>query len=194
MRTRRFLLPLAALLSPLAACTSGDITYGAYYDSLYRPGEVALAAYQGEVPVRVLGNAFAVEEGHFREAVIAAMQEKNAGPKLHFTEAEPPERIYDYRVTVAFGAAGLGYNDLCRAALAPPPAAADGVRARAAFCIGTRLISEISGRLLAANGPDDPRFQRLIGQMMLELFPPYDPNHQDRDNAFEVGSLGGRRR
>lgn len=194
MRTLRFLLPLAALASPLAACTSGDITYGGYYDSLYRPGEVALAAYQGEVPVRVLGKAFAVEDSRFRAAVIAAMQEKNSGPKLHFTEAEPPERKYDYRVTVAFGAAGLGYNDLCLEALPAPPAAAEGVQARAAFCIGTRLISEISGRLLAASGPDDPRFQRLIGQMVLELFPPYDPHHQDRDNAFEVGALGGRRR
>lgn len=194
MRIHRSRLPLAAILIGVAGCATGDITYGAYYQSRYEPGAVALAAHQGEVPVRVLGNPFGVDDGRFRTAVIAAMQEKNAGPKLRFSAAEQPDHRYDYRVTMAFGAAELGYNDLCRADLPPPPPVSDGVRGRAAFCIGGLLMSEISGRIAGAAGPDDPRFQRLIGQMVLELFPPYDPNNRDRDNAFEVGALGFGRR
>jgi hypothetical protein len=48
----------------------------------------------------------------------------------------------------------------------------------AAFCVGDLLLTDALGSIGAASGPEDPGFQRLIGDLMAALTPPYDPNRR----------------
>lgn len=46
----------------------------------------------------------------------------------------------------------------------------------AAFCSSQRLLSGRVGMADGLKDADDPRFATLIRLVMIDLFPPYDPN------------------
>ena len=83
-------------------------------------------------------------------------------------------------VVAAFGRLGAGYNDLCGpfpVQLTPAPAGR--VDAAAYFCYGDLLLSRVSGAVNGVERPEDAGFQRLIAQMVIELFPIVDPNRDE---------------
>jgi hypothetical protein len=67
-------------------------------------------------------------------------------------------------------------------------------RLTAVFCRRGGFLSTVTGELQGVTGIDDPRFNRLIRQMVPLLFPPIDPTRDDNnDMRFLItkGRLGG---
>jgi len=171
---------LAAAL--LAGCGGAATTYGFYAEPRYSSGELGFVSRQGPVPVEVRGNPFSVPDARLAAAVADAMQGRNFGPPLAFTDRPPGERPYDYRVVMAFDQPPQASFDLCAAAAPPEPATQGGpLHAKAAFCLGRYRYTEIQGSIPAASGPDDPRFRTLIAQLTIELLPANDPSRFGND-------------
>jgi hypothetical protein len=184
-------LALAAALA-VGGCSNSGFTYGSYYDSRYDYTHVNLAASDGPVPVQIKGNPLPVPPAQFADGLLAAMQEKNFPPRLRFTTAAPEKRSYDYRVVMAFGDPPVGYNDLCKTPDVPiAPAAQGRVDAKAFFCYGDLILTYASGSLSGVTSPQDPRFERFITQVVLELFPIYDPRGRgNRDIRVSMATPG----
>jgi len=156
----------------VGGCNGSGFTYGSYRDSRFDYTHVWLAATDGPVPVQVKGNPLPVQPAQFADGLVAAMQEKNFPPKLRFTTAAPEKRRYAYRVIMAFGDLPVGTNDLCKTPDAPiAPAPQGRVDAKAFFCYGDLILTYAAGSLGGVTSPQDPRFERFITQLVLELFP-----------------------
>ena len=174
---RRSLLTL--FVAGLAGCTDTSVIHYSYYNSAYTPGHVDLAASSGQSLAVIRNNPF--PEDSDNRGVVAAMQARNLGQKMYFAQVERPDDKYGYKVILDFGGARGGY-DQCAAA--PAPAATkrtEGpISVLATFCVGDMLLTDALGSIGAATGPDDPRFQQLVGDIMVALTPPYIPDRHRR--------------
>ena len=170
---------LAPLVAGLAGCADASIVHYSYYNSAYSPGQVDLAAASGQSLAVIRNNPF--PEDSDNRGVVAAMQARNLGPKMYFAQVERPDDKYGYKVILDFGGERGGY-DQCTAT--PSPAAAkrtDGpISVLGTFCVGNVLLTDALGSIGGATGPDDPRFQRLVGDIMVALTPPYIPDRHRR--------------
>ena len=175
-----------AAAAALFGCADGSLVHYNYYNSAYEPGHVALAAANGPSLAVIRNDPFPQDRDN--EGDVAAMQGRNLGPRLYFSQTPRPDDKYGYKIIMNFGAASAagdaGYSPFfgasyqCNAGPTPPSAApATGeIVVTAAFCVGDRLLTDAAGSISGATGPDDPRFRRLIGDMMVALTPPYIPN------------------
>jgi len=181
---------LLALAAALCGCADGSTVHYNYYNSGYEPGHVMLAAANGPSLAVIRNDPFPQDRNN--EGVLAAMQGRNLGPRMYFSQSPRPDDKYGYKVVLNFGGASsagdTGYTSpaytlsgasyQCQAQPTPPataPASGD-ITVTGAFCVGDRLLTDASASIGGATGPDDPRFQRLIGDMMVALTPPYIPN------------------
>ena len=176
-----------ATVLALCGCSDASLVHYNYYNSGYEPGHVALAAANGPSLAVIRNDPFPQDRNN--EGVLAAMQARNLGPRMYFSQTARPDDKYGYKVVLNFGAARsgdagyMGYSlngasAECQAPPTPPNAAplAGEIKVTGAFCIGDRLLTDASASISGATGPDDPRFKRLIGDMMVALTPPYIPN------------------
>jgi len=175
---RRGLALLAAAFG-LLGCADTSVVHYSYYNSAYTPGHVDLAAASGQSLAVIRNNPF--PEDSDNRGVVAAMQARNLGPKMYFAQVQRPDDRYGYKVILDFGGERGGY-DQC--ASPPTPAAKTRpngpISVLATFCIGDVLLTDALGSISDAAGPGDPRFQRLIGDMMVALTPPYYPDRNRR--------------
>jgi hypothetical protein len=175
-----------AAVAALCGCSDASLVHYNYYNSAYEPGHVALAAANGPSLAVIRNDPFPQDRNN--EGVVAAMQGRNLGPRMYFSQTPRPDDKYGYKVILNFGAAssagdanyaplGAGYQQ-CQAQPTPPaPAPASGdITVTGTFCVGDRLLTDASASISSATGPDDPRFRRLIGDMMVALTPPSIPN------------------
>ena len=168
---------LAAALG-LAGCADTAIVHYSYYNSAYTPGHVDLAAASGQSLAVIRDNPF--PEDVDNRGVVAAMQGRNFGPKMYFAQVQRPDDKYGYKVILDFGSKGGSYDECMRPPSPPAHTPAKGeISVFAVFCVGNLLLTDALGSISGASGPDDPRFQRLIGDIMVALTPPYLP---DRDH------------
>ena len=182
---------VAALSAALCGCTDGSVISYNYYNSGYEPGQVALAAANSPSLAVIQNDPFPEDTNN--EGVLAAMQGRNLGPRMYFSQTPRPDDKYGYKVVMNFGAASsagdsgygsYGYSLVggtsyqCQARPTPPAAkpTTGHISVTGAFCVGDQLLTDASGSISGATGPDDPRFQRLIGDMMVALTPPYIPH------------------
>jgi len=176
-----FVLALSAVL---CGCAGTSVVHHNYYNSAYEPGHIALAAANSPSLAVIRNDPFPQDRSG--EGVLAAMQGRNLGPRMYFSQTPRPDDKYGYKVILSFGGAvpeagyapGYGASYQCQAGPAPAAAAPAGgtISVDAAFCVGNLLLTDASGSISGATGPDDPRFQRLIGDIMVALTPPYIPN------------------
>lgn len=120
------------------------------------------------------------------EAVVAALQARYQGNQYRFAPAPNPPDWNGYTVVLSFGGPVIGNQNLCQnlnaAQVQPSPAQTQVV---GNYCYGDRLVTAATGRAPRITGPDDPRFQDLVGSVVAELF----TNEQQR---FPRGGIGGR--
>jgi hypothetical protein len=163
----------------LGGCADTSIVHYSYYNSAYTPGHVDLAAASGQSLAVIRNNPF--PEDADNRGVVAAMQARNFGPKMYFAQVERPDDRYGYKVILDFGGARGGY-DQCKTAPAPPAKTPTNgpISVLATFCVGDTLLTDALGSIGSASGPDDPRFQHLIGDIMVALTPPYLPDRDRR--------------
>jgi hypothetical protein len=158
----------------LAGC-GGPQVYGMYYNSGYTPDHPMLAASDGPALAIIRANPFPDDRDN--EKVLAAMQARNPGPKVFFRQTSRVEARYDYRVIMTFASSGVGVTNPCLDTQ-PLPAAGRAPRTelRADFCIGNSWLSESRGTVEGVERADDPRLNRLIGDMIAMLMIDRDPN------------------
>jgi hypothetical protein len=184
------IVALAAALCGCADGLDGSVVSHNYYNSAYEPGQIALAAASGPSLAVIRNNPFPEDQNN--EGVLAAMQGRNLGPRMYFTQTPRPDDKYGYKVILSFngvsssgesyspssGYSPFGYNAQCQAQPTPPSTGrlTDYISVTGTFCVGNLLLTDASASVSGATGPDDPRFKRLIGDMMVALTPPYLPH------------------
>jgi hypothetical protein len=149
---------------------------------IYSLQDFAAAGDGRDFRVDIQGNPFAVDQQSFDRAVTDAMQGHHFGPRTHFTTTPNDTSKPGYRVVMVFNPATPFPNSvLCLGQRFPtlPPNGGTPVHAQAAFCSGG-VATSLSAYLGQAQGPDDPAFRRLVGDMTLSLFPPTNP---ERNNS-----------
>ncbi|HEX9464263.1 MAG TPA: hypothetical protein VGB82_16820 [Alphaproteobacteria bacterium] len=157
-------------MAGLAGCSDQGTTTHSFVYAHDIPGHVQYAAANGPVPVAIFRDPFPNDPAN--AAVLAAMQHRNPGPPVTFVNATSAPGSGAYRVIVAFGTPRVAG---CRAPAASAPAP-EGTDVSAAFCTGDHLISEAwasGGRIDTA---EDPRFARLMQDLLSALMPYNDPS------------------
>lgn len=179
--------PILVLATFTAGCTGASTIHTSYYESGYTPGHVQLAAASGDVLAVIRDNPFPADRDN--AGVVAAMQARNIGPKMHFSQVERPDDRYGYKVVLDFGGRGYGSGGICRADPTPPAShpPAGRIWVTGAFCVGDTLLTDAYGSVGEASGPTDPRFQNLVSDVLVALTPPYDPKHRNDDDCRGPG-------
>lgn len=159
----------------LCGCAGTSVISHNYYSSAYTPSQVDLAAASGPSVAIIRNNPFPADRDN--AGVLAAMQGRNLGSRLYFSQTPRPDDKYGYRVILDFGSSARNSAYQCQGESTPPVASPRSGRIDviATFCVGDRLLTDAAGSVSGATGPDDPSFQRLIGDIMVALTPPYEP-------------------
>jgi hypothetical protein len=165
----------------LCGCADTSVVYHSYYNSAYTPSHVQLAASSGTSVAVIRNDPFPADRDN--AGVLAAMQGRTFGwPRMYFSQTPRPDDKYGYKVILDFGSSGYSATYQCKAEpTAPSSVRREGpIAVSAAFCIGDRLLTDAAGSIGEATGPEDPRFYRLIGDIMVALTPPYEPSRGGR--------------
>ena len=112
----------------------------------------------------------------------------------NFTTTPGPSARPQYRAVLLFNRATVLPNRICRSPDRVPVAElGETMRLIAVFCRHGGFLSQVTGELEGVTGIDDPRFRRLIRQMVPLLFPPIDPTEDDRRRSSSpAADCGGR--
>lgn len=175
---------LGALL--VAACTGvrllSDIapsTYDFRNFALYHAGRDTL--------VEVQGNPFHMDRAAFEKAVTDRMQGANFGRPTNFTTAPGPSVERNLRVVMAFNST-VDVRDLCASGFRPLPGGS-GLTLKAAWCFEDREDSWVEATSDAVTSVNDPGFRDLIGETVLNLFPPYMDEETIRDSGDDLWEM-----
>ena len=187
---RRLLSPALAAAA-LTACDASTIISKVDIAPNYRP--IELGRYSGgdnALRVIVYGSPFGDPPARVAEAVVAAMQGNNGGPRVTFSAdpAAPPNPRW--RAILAVNPTELRDTiELCKLTVAPQtasqttPAQGGRLRIMAAFCQGDYAATQATGRGKEIASLDSPNFRFLLAQLTRALFPNRNP-HDDRRCRF----------
>jgi hypothetical protein len=104
------------------------------------------------------------------EAVRRVLSATRVEPHLQYSPTRPANDPYGYRMVVAFGGWPVGGDNYCRnTMLAPRPGSADMTEMHMVLCAGSAPLTESAGRTRRITSPDDPRFARLISDLLTAL-------------------------
>jgi hypothetical protein len=171
MLKRLVSLGAAAFAALTAACEDGPASVSGTWRSPATWSTMIYASSDGPLLVEVLGHPFAGQAaGDLAVRVAAAMSGQLIGRPLTFTASPAQAPRPQYRVVVAFNLpVATDPKALCGGKVSPGPAA-DKVRVLASFCDDGQMLASVQGWVGKADGADDPRFRRLLGQMTRDLF------------------------
>jgi len=177
---------LCALLGPamVTGCAGSTHLYSHSVYNGYSPVEFGVVAGRKDLKTVVYGDPFGMGRDAFAEATVEVLNRFNPPPQpTHFT-LEPGESANPaYRVVLVFDDPDVPTIRLCQE---PPPTApqqgtTDGtLHVAAAFCLNRGELTSIKGKVAGAQSADDRKFDRLLSQIVIALFPRSDPN-QDSD-------------
>lgn len=187
MRKSMRFFGLGLLLALLSACAGTPMVRPVTIVGGYTPQLLNYAAGKGGMLVEVVGNPFPVPKPEVDAVVVAVLERSHYGPRIPFFMEAPEGYTSPYRVVVALDPApGVGARTLCAGRVETRPRApAELNRVEAALCARELVITSTGGRVAGPLGPRDPAFVRLIEQIGLALFPPFDPDrHDGRDDFF----------
>jgi hypothetical protein len=167
-----------ALLALVAGCGEAPQIYNEEVTVAYSPTEYGYAAGGRELWTVVRGDPFGLGAARFAEEVVATLARHPPRPQPTTFTLEPgPEARANYRAIFLFDAPPAAVqSELCAEPPAVPVVDPGGrVRVLAAFCRDGRLLTRVTGEIPRAEGPGDPRFDALLGQVVLALFPLTEP-------------------
>ena len=174
------ILGVLLLATVLSGCAEG-----ARYSTLpnitnyYDPTLVWHATRKGGMPTVIHGNPFSVPKAAANAHVLESLHLPNRFEPAPFKLLADPDPV-NYRIVLVFNAdpPWLGFQqacgDLSEVKLRP---ASEIVALHAAFCIGTRVITELDTRGVA-NGPNDPGFESLMREAVEDLLPAFGTQKQ----------------
>ena len=150
-----------------------------------QPIEFGVAAGRKDLRTVVYGDPFGMGQEQFAAATIAVLNRHEPPPQPTNFTLEPGESANpSYRVVLVFEAPDVPTIRLCQE---PPPrgsqaAATDGtLHVAAAFCLNRGELTAVKGKVADVETVDAPKFDRLLGQVVIALFPRSDPNQDDDD-------------
>ena len=175
-------------LAGLSGCVGAPRTYGEVVRSAYSPTEFGYGAARRDLWTQFRGDPFEMGDEAFHAAMIDILARHPPKPQpTNFTTEPGDSADTDYRVIFLFDPPrSYTTNRLCRLPT-DLPKGRGGTKplfAAAAFCRNQRVLTAVRGQLDLAAGTDDPAFDALIGQMVDELFPNFNPNQDDDDGCF----------
>lgn len=174
------------------ACTDSTVLYNNFVYNRYHPTEFGVAAGRKDFRTVIHGDPFGLGEADFAAATIGVLNRHQ--PFLQptrFTTDPGEDASPDHRMVLVFDQPGMPIYQLCREPLPTPPTGLEGdltLHVSAAFCLHQAELTVVQGKVDGVTGIDDPKFDRLLGQIVLALFPPIDPNDDDRP-IFLLGHL-----
>ncbi|WP_035693977.1 hypothetical protein [Azospirillum halopraeferens] len=175
LRTSRAALAALLLGAPLAACDDSRVVAD-QPDPAYSFNELAYAASDRDLRVVVHGTPFGGDAASFSRGVAAVMRDRIVGIRTNPTTDPGASARPAYRVVFAFEPVQPTLNsELCGDGPVRTQAPGTTLTAQAVFCRGGRKLSGATGRLDEAQGPNDPRFRRLIGDLTATILPPNQP-------------------
>jgi hypothetical protein len=171
MLKRLLSLGAAAVAAIVSACEEGPASVSGTWRSAATWSTMIHASADGPLLVEVLGQPFAgpsVDE--LAPQVAAAMSGQLIGRPLAFTADRGQAPRPQYRVVLAFNAPdGTDAKALCAGRVETRPGQ-ERITALATFCGDGEALASVRGWVSRVEGPADPRFRRLLGQMTRELF------------------------
>ncbi len=181
----------ALLLTGLAACANQTVLRPVHLEN-YDPQDLFYLAGKGPVKTEVIGNPFDETKPHVDSVTTTAMTGSTFRPKLTFATEVPPEQNSPYHVVMLLDApTNARPEKLCanpedaqRPASSQP--SADQLRVVAVYCVNDRRLSSIAGTTPRPASSDDPRFQKLIQETTLNLFPLDNPDRRDRNRLRRI--------
>ena len=176
---------LFVLLSALFSSACSDDGVRISYSNVlprYNRAELFNAADGRDMPTAVVGNPFGTRQEVFEATVTRVMNGVPIGPRTRFTTTPNETARGNFRVVMLFNpAANVSSELMCTnpdpaptpgMGTAPGAVNTDRLNLQSAFCQGGVLFSSAYGWADRVQGPDDPRFARLIQRIMLATFPP----------------------
>jgi hypothetical protein len=179
---------VAALAGGLLSggCAGQPVLYNHFVYSSYSPTEFGVGAGRKDLKTVLHGDPFGLGEAEFAAATIALLNRHQ--PFLqptHFTTTPGENASPRHRMVLVFDQPRIPVYQLCRERLpAPPakpaePASKPTLHVAAAFCQYQGELTAVQGKVEGVERLDDPRVDRLLGQIVFALFPPIDPNEDD---------------
>jgi hypothetical protein len=190
----RVVVIAACTLVLLAACAGQSTIYNNMISSAYRPYEYGYGAGRRDLTTVIVGNPFDIDQAGLETRLVAMLNESPTFLQpTNFTTTPGPSARPQYRAVMLFNRQIVLPAQACRAPEQVPVAElAQTTRLTALFCRRGGYLSTVTGELQDVTGIDDPRFHRMVRQMVPLLFPPTDPTRDDRDMRFWItrGSVG----
>ena len=160
----------------------------------YRPYEYGYGAGRRDLTTVIVGNPFDIDQAELETRLVAMLNESPTFLQpTNFTTTPGPSARPQYRAVLLFNRATVLPNQICRSPEECRGRAGRNHAPDRGVLPPRRLLSTVTGELEGVAGIDDPRFRRLIRQMVPLLFPPVDPTEDDQTPFFITGS-GLRRR
>ena len=183
MSVHRLLASLAGLLlSACAASSGGVVLTHNYIGYSYYGSELGYAGRQGwNADIRGWQPIFC-RKSIIRPSGNRCYVPQKPGIAVRFsTEIDDPQR-WLYRVIMYFDPpVGISGNTACNpeASLRSVPEKGDRLVLLAAMCRGNKSLTEIRGTTTRGSSADDPNFRSMITQVMFNMFPARNPNHNN---------------
>lgn len=162
----------AAMLAALtSACEDGPATVPGGWRSAAVWSSMVHASAQGPLWLEIHGRPFTEISPSLGDKVAAAMTNQLVGRPLtltiHRDQAPKPE----FKVVLAFNPpANADPRDLCTGSVATAAQPGDKVTVLAAFCDKNGMLASVQGWVAKVQDADDPRFKRLLAQVVRDLF------------------------
>ena len=164
---------LAVLSLLVSACAGATITTAVYYHKSGLPTILRYVAVDRDFLTEIHGNPSGGSKAAFDASVIAAMHGNARGRPTNFTTTPSANAREGYRIVMVFSgepymSTGAVCGDVDFASL---KAASGRVEIKAAFCYREDVISEVH----VAYPQGSPALEDAVTQVVLSLFPLYDP-------------------
>lgn len=162
----------AAMMAALtAACEDGPSTVPGGWRSAALWSTMVHASANGPLWVEIHGRPFADADGEWGDKVAAAMTNQLVGRQLVMTAHRDQAARPEFKVVLAFNPpANADPRDLCGGSVATAAQPGEKITVRAAFCDKNGMLGSVQGWVAKVQGLDDPRFTRLLGQVVRDLF------------------------
>ena len=177
MKLRRWFVVIGGLL---LGCADQSLIYNVQLSPAYNRTEYGYGAGRRDLTTVIYGDPFQLGEEPFQAQFIEVLnRHQSILQPTHFTTTPGPSARPIYRAVFLFDRAIVTPTRVCTAPESVPPVdLGDTVRVTAGFCRRGGYLSSVTGEVKVSS-LDDPRFGDMIGQMILLLFPPVDPNDDD---------------
>jgi hypothetical protein len=191
----RIALVVACSVLLVAACAGHSTIYNNMISAAYRPYDYGYGAGRRDLTTLIVGNPFDIDQAELETRLVAMLNESPTFLQpTNFTTTPGPSARPQYRAVLLFNRQTVLPTAGCRAPEQIPVAElGETTRLTAVFCRRGGFLSTVTGQLEGVTGIDDPRFHRLVRQMVPLLFPPIDPTRDDDDQIPFFITGGGLR-